>query len=85
VNPTLADRKVEEGNPPPSRPARPSSIPRIDRTYRYGAIPRPYQHERMERMKDGCAQSPKTRGALLLPNETKPAEVLPAVPPGNYH
>jgi hypothetical protein len=30
-------------------------------------------------------RAPKRVGALLLPNETKSAEVLPAVPPGNYH
>jgi hypothetical protein len=31
------------------------------------------------------AHSPKRLCAFLLPNETKSAEVLPAVPPGNYH
>jgi hypothetical protein len=29
--------------------------------------------------------APKRLCAFLLPNETKSAEVLPAVPPGNYH
>jgi hypothetical protein len=30
-------------------------------------------------------RAPKCVCAFLLPNETKSAEVLPAVPPGNYH